>query len=236
MKRSLITIASIFFYAILSGCSTHTFNVRYEAASPAEAVDASAPEISVGSFQDARGTHAAWLGAIRGGYGNPLKKLYSDQPLGTVVSASFKEALKIQGRLDESNQSHLRIEGRIDKLDCSYYFNREAHTHLTVNLVETTTNSIIYTQTYRTDVKEPGVGAGIFGNVDHLAALMQRTLNQTIDTALSDPAMQAATRRQQQRPADTVSQRFNALEDLHRRGLITDDEYAKKRQSLINQL
>src|SRR5688572_18645142 len=87
---------SIFMAAALlqMGCSTHTFQVKYEPTREVVPSEGAEPLIAVGSLRDERGTESAWLGAIRGGYGNPLKKLYSDQPIGSVVATAMADALQ----------------------------------------------------------------------------------------------------------------------------------------------
>jgi len=51
----------------------------------------------VGTFVDARGEPANWLGAIRGGFGNPLKNLESDRPVADIVGAAFADGLRARG-------------------------------------------------------------------------------------------------------------------------------------------
>lgn len=171
------------------GCSTHTFQVKYEPTREVLPAADSTPLTSIGTIRDDRGTESTWLGAIRGGYGNPLKKLYSDQPITSVVTTALSDALQARKLLAPANGAAVRLDGSVAKLDCSYYFNREAHAHLLLDVVDLKTNATLFSQTYKTDTKESGVGAGIFGDVDHLAAFMQKTLNETIDKALADPAL-----------------------------------------------
>jgi len=169
------------------GCSTHIESVKYQ---PTDLVPTSASrEISavVGAFADDRGTDANWLGAIRGGYGNPLKKLYTDRPVSEVVEQAFSDALKARKLLGERQNAKVEITGEIIKFDCSYYFNREAHAHLLVKVLSLPSRMLVFSRAYRTDNKEGGWGAGIFGNTDELAQFAQRTLNETVDKVLADP-------------------------------------------------
>ena len=180
---------------LLAGCSTHIAKLDYQpAASPVTAPVQSAATLTVGRFNDMRGTRSDWLGAIRGGFGNPLKRLYTDRPTTEVVESAFRDALKSRNMLGDGPSSRVTLRGSIKKLDCSYYFNREAHAHILVELVDAQAGTSFYSQTYMTDNTEDGVGAGIFGDPDHLAQFAQKTLNETIDKALSDPALVAALR------------------------------------------
>ena len=139
----------------------------------------------VGSFADDRGTNANWLGAIRGGYGNPLKKLYTDRPVSEVVEQAFTDALQARKLLGDKQNAKVEITGEVIKFDCSYYFNREAHAHLLVKVLSLPSHTLIYSRAYQTDNKEGGWGAGIFGNTDELTQFAQRTLNETVDKVLA---------------------------------------------------
>lgn len=166
-------------------CSTHMVPLTYS--SGASLVDhlGAKGSVRVGSVKDSRGTAPNWLGAIRGGYGNPLKKLYTQRPTSEVVGDAFGEALKSRGLLaEESSRYAINID--IRKLDCSYYVNREAHAHLNVELVSLEDSKTVYSRLYREDRTEGGVGAGIFGSVDHLRAFAETTLNAAVDQVLGD--------------------------------------------------
>jgi hypothetical protein len=146
----------------------------------------------VGTITDLRHEEdPRWFGAIRGGFGNPLKKLTGDRPMNETVAQSLSDALKERGLLGSSDGAAVRVEGSIQALECNYYFNRDAHAQLQLNLVDAKSGVLLYSQSQRTDNSEGGVGAGIFGDPNHLAEFMQKTLNQTIDKFFSDPTFMA---------------------------------------------
>jgi hypothetical protein len=194
----------------------------------------------VGSFTDDRGTEPDWLGAIRGGYGNPLKKLRTDKPTSEVVEAAFRDALQTRKMLGSKATSNISIQGSITKFDCSYYFNREAHAHLLVNVVSIPSRTVLFSRSYTTDNKESGVGAGIFGDTDHLTEFAQRTLNQTIDKVLSDPnfmeALAGQSSASKAKSTRSVPERLRALEQLKTDGLINEEEYNTKRKEILREL
>lgn len=180
------------------GCSTHFESVKYQ---PTDLASSSASgEVSavVGLFEDDRGTNANWLGAIRGGYGNPLKKLYTEKPVSEVVEQAFTDALQTRKLLGDKQNAKVEITGDVVKFDCSYYFNREAHAHLLVKVLSLPSHSLVFSRAYLTDNKEGGWGAGIFGNTDELAQFAERTLNETVDKVLADPEFIAALKGQKQ--------------------------------------
>lgn len=184
----VFAVSSVLF---LSACSTHMIPLKYDASDEIE-VSNNAPLVSSTSVSDARKTDSNWLGAIRGGYGNPLKKLRTDKPTDEAVNDVLVSALKARNMLGTAETSNKILDVSIEKFDCSYYFNREAHAHLLVMVYTTPGRTPIFSHKYKTDNVEPGVGAGIFGDVNHLAQFAQKTLNETIDKALNDPKLLSA--------------------------------------------
>lgn len=223
------------------GCSTHVASVKYQQEVSLVAGVVDIPPVAVGSFSDRRGTDSRWLGAIRGGYGNVLKKILTDEPTTSVVQNAFVAALAARNVRTTATDAQLVIEGAIIKLDCSYFFNREAHAHLQVNVVSLPSRAIVYSQIYKTDNTEPGVGAGIFGDPVHLALFEQKTLNQTINKTFADPAFVSALRSQGPVPGATastpaVSERLRALDQLRKEDLISEEEYSAKRKELLGNI
>jgi hypothetical protein len=112
--------------------------------------------VSVDTFQDERDTDLNWLGAIRGGYGNPLKTLRTDQPTAEVVGRAFSDAPAARGRLAGPEPAGFLIEGRIQKLDCSYYFNKEAHARLEVDMLRLPSRELVHTGLYKRSERRGG--------------------------------------------------------------------------------
>jgi hypothetical protein len=172
----------------LFGCSTTTSSLRYVPIDPVKIETDIKPVAVVGTITDLRNEdNARWFGAIRGGFGNPLKKLTGDIPMNQTVARSLSDALRARELLGSGDSAAVRVEGSIQVLDCNYYFNRDAHAQLLLNLIDAKSGTLLYSQSQRTDNSEGGVGAGIFGDPHYLAEFMQKTLNQTIDKFFSDP-------------------------------------------------
>ncbi len=178
---------------LAAGCTT-LVPLRYTADSAAPAVTPATPLISVGPFLDSRGPRADadWLGAIRGGYGNRLKTLRTQQPMSQVVQTAYADGLRARGVFAEAEEGRFVLEGTIDKLDCSEYVNLEAHAHVTLRVRDKATGAQLYTWPYRVDETEGGLGAGIFGSVETLRLLAERTLRELVDRSLDDPALRKA--------------------------------------------
>lgn len=59
---------------------------------------------------DSMGIDATWLGAIRGGYGNPLKNLESNVPVSQLVQDAFSSALKARGATLTSSELEVKSQ------------------------------------------------------------------------------------------------------------------------------
>jgi hypothetical protein len=191
--KSLRIVSLLGVFSVLFGCSTTNTSLRYAPVSPVTA-DPGAKQVAVvGTITDFRKEEdPRWFGAIRGGFGNPLKKLVGDVPMNQNVAEVLTDALKQRQLLASGNNAVVRIDGTIQVLECNYYFNRDAQAQLTLNIVDARTGAPLYSQSQRTNNSEGGVGAGIFGDVNHLAEFMQKTLSQTIDKFFADPAFMSA--------------------------------------------
>jgi hypothetical protein len=191
---------------VLLGCSTTTTTLRYEPVDSIKIDPDAKPVATLGTITDLRNEEdPRWFGTIRGGFGNPLKKLVGDTPMNQTVARSLSDALKQRQLLASGDGAVVRVEGTIQVLDCNYYFNRDAHAQLLLNLVDAKSGVLLYSQSQRTDNSEAGVGAGIFGDVNHLAEFMQKTLSQTIDKFFADPVfMSVLTRRNADAAAGVV--------------------------------
>jgi len=220
----------------IGGCSTHTLRLNYEPTGELIQAKGGTPVVMVGSIRDERNEESTWFGAIRGGYGNPLKKLHADQPISAVVATALGDALQKRGWLASAESAGVRIDGHLTQFQCNYYWNRDAQVHLTLTVVDLASNDVVFTQNYHTETKEAGVGAGIFGNVDHLAAFTQRTMSQTIDKALADPVLLAALSSSRSMAPKAASDRLKQLEALRRDGLISDVEYETKRKEILGDI
>lgn len=192
-SRLLCSFVSLSLVALaLSACTTDYVALRYAPTTPAAAVTAQTPVVSVGAFQDARGTEPTWIGAIRGGYGNPVKTLRSQGSVEQMVGDAFADGLRAHGVLAEAGQGPLELTGTIQKLDCSQYFNIEAHAHIDLRLVDRASGKERFSTRLRVDESEGGWGPGIFGSIENLRGLLERALTTAVDRALSNPEMRAA--------------------------------------------
>jgi hypothetical protein len=116
-------------------------------------------------------------------------------PMNQNVAGVLSDALARRQLLAPADDAVVRVDGTIQVLECNYFYNRDAHAQLTLNIVDAKSGASLYSQSQATDSSEAGVGAGIFGDVNHLKEFMQKTLSQTIDKFLADPAFMTALTR-----------------------------------------
>lgn len=234
-------VSSLFFVCFLvvtSGCSTHLSKVEYEGVGLAS-TDVR-PTVTQVIVSDKRGTDSDWLGAIRGGYGNVLKTLKTEESTDKIVDEIYTAALEKSGILADTDDAPYSLLVTIVKFDCSYYFNREAHAHVDISLAINESSKIKFSKSYKSDLTEGGVGAGIFGDVDTLRDLAEKAMNETVDKMLQDPEFIIALRPEKKAtPAASsavYNERMKQLESLKEEGLISDSEYKEKRKDIISEL
>jgi uncharacterized lipoprotein YajG len=178
----------------LTACGTTSVGLKYTADSPVAQASPTAPPLTVGTFVDQRGKPGNYLGAIRGGFGNPLKTLESDRPVGELVKAAFSDGLRARGAVVESASSQNQISGTIRRLDCNQYVRREAHVEIEIMVVDKAGQQR-FTRTYsaaNVDGSVLALDTGVLASVDDLRVVLEKTLRDTVDKALDDSALRAA--------------------------------------------
>jgi hypothetical protein len=171
----------------ISACSTTRVSLPYQAgATPIAAV--AKPLVSVGAFSDQRGTDPHWLGAIRGGFGNPLKTLELENTASEMMKEAFSQALTSRGLLASNAAGRYTLSGVIQKFDCSQFVRREAHATIIVTVTETATGKTVMNQSFEeTVVTGEGLtlDAGILASTDDLKAVAAQALQKVIDDVLN---------------------------------------------------
>jgi hypothetical protein len=192
--RSIIGLLG--FLIALSGCSTTSVNLKYSPSTSVAKVSPSALPVSVGTFLDQRGNAPNWIGAVRGGFGNPIKVLESDRPVSELVRVAFLDGLRERGASVATSASAYQITGIIKRLDSSQYVRREAHVHLELTVIDPNGQQR-FTRTYTADNVDGSlisVSTGVFGSIEELRAILEKTLREAVDKALDDSALRSAAR------------------------------------------
>lgn len=186
--------ASLACVCLLAACSTTSVGMKYSPTSAPTKPAFTASSVSVGSFIDQRDSPSNWLGAIRGGYGNPLKNIITDQPVSTLVQNAFADGLRLRGASLDS-PSGFQISGIIRKLDCNQIVRQEATAEFQISIIEQSSGKLRFSQIYSAYNMQGSVlsvKTGIFASVEDLRALAEKTLSDVIDKALDDAPLRAA--------------------------------------------
>src|SRR5664279_3250430 len=113
IRHLVLVLASC---AVVGACGTTKVDLRYATSATAVRTPENAPRVEVGSFVDQRGEPANWLGAIRGGFGNPLKNLESSTPVSQIVGRAFAEGLQARRYIASAGPGGFQVSGVIRKL------------------------------------------------------------------------------------------------------------------------
>jgi hypothetical protein len=124
-----------------------------------------------------------------------MKRLVLEAPASEIVRRAFADGLRARGRLAASENASLVLEGRIEKLDCNQYSNREAHAAIHVSVVERANGRPVFSDTFESTLEEGGGLGGPFGSVEGLRALAERALREVVDAALDAPGLHGAVGR-----------------------------------------
>lgn len=181
--------------SLMAACGTTQVGLSY---APGASVSraATALPVDVGSFADRRGEPPTWLGAIRGGFGNPIKNLESSRPVAELVAAAFADGLRARGVAVAAAPGRPRLSGVVRKLDCNQIARREANVDIELT-VHDADGRVRLTKAYtatRLDGSIVTMSAGVFGSVDDLRVTLELALREAVDKALDDPALRAALR------------------------------------------
>lgn len=180
------TAALLVFSLTLSACSTTPVDLSYApSATPSKAAK---PAVEAVVATDQRKQDAKWLGAIRGGMGNPLKTLETSVPVSEVVAAAFSDGLKSRGLLGSGSPYLLELV--VNQFDCNQLVRREAHAKITVSLVDKLSKQAVYQQMVQADKVTGSVltmDAGILAKVDDLRIVANDVLQDAVDLAFNDP-------------------------------------------------
>lgn len=178
--------------ALLISCSTTKVGMTYNAPVESQTFANTRP-IELGSFIDQRNEPPTWLGAIRGGYGNPLKNLESNVPVSQLVQEAFSSALQAHGAALSTSEPEIQISGVIKKLFCNQLIQREADIEIELQFTEISSKKILFSRTYSaTNYETAFFASGVFASIEDLRVFTERTLREVIDKALNDSAVRLA--------------------------------------------
>jgi len=133
-----------------------------------------------------------WIGTIRGGYGNPLKRLNSD--------AAFADGLVARGLRSPAGNSAspYRLAVTIHHFDANQYVRREATADFSAVLTDGATGREVRRdrhRAYNVDGSLLSLSVGVFASTEDLRHVALLTMSQAVDALLDKPGSRAALRR-----------------------------------------
>lgn len=140
-----------------------------------------------------------WIGAIRGGYGNPIKNVTTVRPVKDEVESAFRDALAARGLLAPVGAAY-RLDVVVKRLSCNQVARRGGHAIFTVALVDPRSNRTVYNDQAESRVVTGSLitfDAGVFASVDDLREVTVRAMSQAIDQALNKPGFVETAQRLQ---------------------------------------
>jgi uncharacterized lipoprotein YajG len=193
MIRS-VSLAALLTSSVLAACSQQVV-LNYVPSSPPSRVGAGST-VSKVSVKDQRSEQdPTWIGAIRGGYGNPLKVLHLSEPLRETVANAFRDALKARGLLAPDDHAPYDLSVSIVKFASTQMVRREAEADLVIDVIDRATGGSKYHDEVSVDLVTGSILAldtGILASPSDLQAVAQNALNQAIDQLLEKPGFLSA--------------------------------------------
>lgn len=174
---------------LLAACGGPPTVLTYTA--PAGLQRQAGPAVAV-SAVDERGDGPDWLGAIRGGFGNPVRTLRGDRPVADSITRAFQAGLEARGlAATPGAAAPATLAITIHKFNANLYLSREATADFTATLAGAG-GAPLWSERSRTELSEVTLAGGILADPKDLEAMLDRALSQAVDKVLDNPGFQAA--------------------------------------------
>ncbi len=177
---------------LLSACGTTVAPITY---TPTASITPGNGQVTVGKATDDRRDYdPTWYGAIRGGFGNPIKTLRADTPIADVAARAFRAALTARGMLSPS-AGRFDVRLSILRFESNRVARLEAHAAIDVTVVDTSTGQTVFRQQALGDKVSGSLLAldnGVFASTSELTNLMAAAMSTAIDRIVDDPGFRRA--------------------------------------------
>ncbi len=188
--------------ASLAACGGTQATMPYEPTVAVQAAAARRPLVAVSdrvaNERQAGREDPTWIGTIRGGYGNPVKRLNSDAPVDRVVARAFADGLAARGLHAPGGASPYVLAVTIHQFDANQYVRREATAEFSAVLVERATGREVWRdrhRAYNVDGSLLSLTTGVLASTEDLRRVALRTMSEAVDALLDKPGFRAALRR-----------------------------------------
>jgi uncharacterized lipoprotein YajG len=182
-----ITLLSVAALAVSACASAPTGPVNLGYTAPAEVQQYAADkQVVVSSVTDNRGNDADWYGAVRGGYGNSLKQLRSEEPVADILKAAIESGLSARG-IGATDGGKYTLEIDLTRFRANQIARREGQIDMTGTLKDASSGDVVATKAISHEKVSGSVMAldtGVFSNPDVLRALARETMQEGVDLLL----------------------------------------------------
>jgi uncharacterized lipoprotein YajG len=192
--KSLKILAVLALTALSAACSTTAVPLTYQPSDQAATAAKGPAVVSVVSVIDNRKVDPKWLGAIRGGYGNALKTLELERPVGDVVRDVVVAGLAARG-LAATETPKFQMTIAVNKFDCSQLVRREAHAVFEVTVVDVSGAHRPFTKVVASNLVRGDLIAldtGVFASIEDLRKIANDALQDAVDQLLDDPTFRSS--------------------------------------------
>lgn len=189
--------------AAVAACGTTQASMPYAPTVRVQPVAASSPVVAVSrqvaNLRRAGREDPNWIGTIRGGYGNPLKRLSSDVPVEQVVGQAFAAGLAARGlHAPGTDASPYVLAVTIHQFDANQYVRREATADFSTVLTDRATGREVWRdrhRAYNVDGSFLSLSVGVAASPEDLRRVALRTMSEAVDALLDKPGFRTALRR-----------------------------------------
>jgi len=187
-------VRRVFYLALVSfplvACGTTDVTLQYDPANVRQAAEPAQGSIAIASVTDKRKHDPNWLGAIRGGFGNPLKTLATSKPVKDLVADAYADGLKARGLL-AADAPRYGMHIVVNQYDSNQFVRREAHARFAVTLKEKSSGSTVFERDIAADKIDGSllaIDTGVFADVEDLRRVANQVLQEAVDKTLDDEA------------------------------------------------
>jgi hypothetical protein len=180
---------------LLPACTTAVGGLPYTSTA-AVSPYAAGPAIGRVVAIDQRGEAPRHIGAVRGGFGNPIKTIETVNPVKEEIAHAFQDALRKRGLIASHGDGFDVLTVTVLRMDCSQYVRREAHADFQIALTDPSGRPIYQDNVKVTvvDGSRMAMDVGIFGNPEDLRAVAIQAMSMAIDQALDKAEISGAFR------------------------------------------
>lgn len=187
----LLTIVGLMLLAVVvSGCEKSQGTLTYTPPPQVASAPRGPAEIIAVAVTDRRKNDPNWLGAVRGGFGNPIKVLETPVPVRDVIRTAYEAGMAARGLNAPPGAGRYRLVVNVDRMDSSQYVRREAHAHFDIQLTDDKTARLVYQRRVVVDLVKDNSNpfdTGAFASAEDLRKVAAEALDQAVNDTLDDP-------------------------------------------------